>query len=86
MQNEIKGYQVLQYASKHPMGRIYLSGSLGDAVYYAPNPIWGDVFGPWRYRDIVSSSPENFSKELLRRNFDATIVDESSQVFQIQQE
>ena len=57
------------------MGRIYLIGNLADSIYYAPHPIWGDFFGPWRYSDIVSNNPVQLYKNLLIRNFDAVIVD-----------
>lgn len=75
MTKEIKGYAVLEYTNQHQIGRIYNVG-LSDAVYYASHPIWGDVFGPWRYRDIVSEDPVKFASELRKRNFDAVIVDE----------
>jgi len=75
MRKEIKGYAVLEYANLHQLGRIYNVG-LSDAVYYAPHPIWGDVFGPWRYPDIISDEPLKFFNELRKRNFDAVIVDQ----------
>lgn len=78
LRKEIPGYPVLEYANQHPMGRIYLVGSLTDAIYYAPHPIWGDVFGPWRYSDILSDDPIKFANELLVRDFDAVIADEKT--------
>ncbi|MHB9099067.1 MAG: hypothetical protein ACYC5X_14725, partial [Syntrophales bacterium] len=77
LQKAIPGYPVLEYANQHQMGRIYLFSDLLNALYYAPHPIWGDVFGPWRYRDIVSNDPVKFANELSRRNFDAVIIDGS---------
>lgn len=77
LRKKIPGYLVLEYAAKHPMGRIYIIGSLTDSIYYAPHPIWGDFFGPWRYSDIVSNNPAQLSNNLLMRHFDAVIVDGS---------
>jgi 4-amino-4-deoxy-L-arabinose transferase-like glycosyltransferase len=73
MRQELKGYAVLEYANQHHLGRIY-NVALGDAVYYAPSPIWGDTFGPWRYADVISDDPLKFSNELRKRNFDSVIV------------
>lgn len=87
MRKELRGYAVLEYINQHQMGRIF-NIALADAVYYAPHPIWGDVFGPWRFRDIMSDDPIKFANELNKRNFDSVIVDEplggaleSSQLF-----
>jgi 4-amino-4-deoxy-L-arabinose transferase-like glycosyltransferase len=87
MRKELKGYAVLEYVNQHHMGRIYNIG-LADAAYYAPHPIWGDVFGPNRFRDVISDDPLKFYNELKKRNFDAVIVDdklgqklESNQLF-----
>jgi 4-amino-4-deoxy-L-arabinose transferase-like glycosyltransferase len=73
----IPGYSVLEYANANKMGRIYIVGGLTDAIYYAPHPIWGDAFGPWRHLDIVSNDPIIFAGELSKRNFDAVIADGS---------
>lgn len=75
LKREIKGFAVLEYANQHALGRIYNQG-MSDRVYYAPQPIWGDVFGPWRYSDMVSSDAALFGQRLKRMNFDAVIVDE----------
>ena len=75
LRKKIPGYPVLEYVTQHPVGRIYLIGNLADSIYYAPHPIWGDFFGPWRYSDIVSNNPVQLYKNLLIRNFDAVIVD-----------
>jgi len=76
MRKTIRGFAVLEYANAHPLGRIYNAGSLSDMTYYAPSPIWGDVFGPWRFSDFVSNIPQDFSGRLKRGGFDAVIVDE----------
>jgi Dolichyl-phosphate-mannose-protein mannosyltransferase len=76
MRQQLKGYALLEYLNKHNGGRIYNIG-LSDATYYAPYPIWGDVFGPWRFRDIIAPEAVKFSKELRKRNFNKVIVTES---------
>ena len=77
LKSAIPGYSVLEYANVNKMGRIYIVGGLTDAIYYAPHPIWGDAFGPWRHLDIVSNEPSKFAGELSKRNFDAVIADGS---------
>ncbi len=77
LRKEIPGYAILEYVNQNPVGRVYNFSSLSDAYYYFQQPIWGDVFGPWRYRDIASGDPVKFSSELLARNFDAVIVEDS---------
>ena len=38
---------VFKYLKQHSNGKIYQFG-FEDAIYYAPAPIYGDFFGPWR--------------------------------------
>ena len=64
LQEHIPGYGVLTYLRDHPQARIYQLG-LEESLYYAPRPIWGDVFGPWRYRDYQSLSPQALRRRYL---------------------
>ena len=40
----------------HATGRVY-QVALSEAIYYGPNPIWGDSLGPWRYGDFITLPP-----------------------------
>lgn len=73
LQEHIPGYGVLTYLRDHPQARIYQLG-LEESLYYAPRPIWGDVFGPWRYRDYQSLSPQALYRKLAAQGFTAIII------------
>jgi hypothetical protein len=71
---QVRGYGVWEYLHAHPTGRIYQLG-VEDSLYYAPQPVWGEVFGPWRYRDVQTLlAPEMYHK-LSGQQFDALVVD-----------
>ncbi len=55
------------------VGKIYQLG-LEDAIYYAPNPVWGDHFGPFRYRDYATLPPRELAQRLRREGFDTLVV------------
>ena len=65
---KISGYPVLSYIRKNSIREIYQFG-LEDAIYYAPNPIWGDHFGPGRYRDFSSLKPAELAFKLKKSGF-----------------
>jgi hypothetical protein len=44
------------------------------ALYYAPAPIWGDHFGPWRYRDFVMLAPHELAQRLAKFKFDTLVL------------
>ncbi|MDP9898274.1 ArnT family glycosyltransferase [Variovorax ginsengisoli] len=70
----LKSYGMWQYLKTHPAGKTYQMG-LEGSLYYAPRPIWGDVFGPWRYRDFATLPPEALHRALAAQGFDALVVD-----------
>lgn len=70
---QLVGYRMWQYLRDHPQGRIY-QVRLEDGIYYAPRPIWGDHFGPWRYGDYVRLDAAALRQRLLREGFDALLV------------
>jgi hypothetical protein len=72
LRERIPGYEVLSYLRAHPAGRLY-QVALSDAIYYAPNPLWGDMLGPWRYADFIGLPPDQLAKKLLAQGF-GTIV------------
>lgn len=70
---QVTGYRMWQYLRAHPQGRIY-QVRLEDGIYYAPRPIWGDHFGPWRYADYVRLAPAALRQRLAAEGFDALLV------------
>lgn len=65
--------ETLEYLNSIPGARIYQNGMEG-AIYYAPHPIWGDHFGPYRYRDFVSGSPATLAKKLQDLNLNTLVL------------
>ena len=72
--SEVNGYGTWAWLRENPSGRIYQLG-LEESLYYAPQPVWGDVFGPWRYADVVSLTPEAMHRKLASQGFDALVLD-----------
>jgi hypothetical protein len=69
----VTGYRMWSYLREHPAGRIY-QFELEDGIYYAPQPIWGDVFGPWRYADYAALGAPGLRSRLSREGFDSLLV------------
>lgn len=69
----VPGYTLWAHLKTHPVGRIYQLGS-EDSLYYAPQPIWGEVFGPWRYADYAPLPPAQLHRKLTQEHFDALAV------------
>jgi hypothetical protein len=72
LRQRIPGYEVLSYLRQHPSGKLY-QVALSDAIYYAPNPVWGDMLGPWRYGDFISLPPEQLANKLVAQGFGAIV-------------
>lgn len=73
---EVNGYGMWEHLRLRPVGRLYQLG-LEDSLYYAPQPVWGDVFGPWRYRDVQDLSAPALHRKLSAGGFNALVVDTS---------
>lgn len=71
--DHVSGYGVWTYLRSHPQDKLYQLG-LEDAIYYAPRPIWGEVFGPWRYRDYSSLPPDRLFQKLGKEGFTALSI------------
>jgi hypothetical protein len=69
----VSGYGVWSYLHSHPQAKVYQLG-LEDAIYYAPRPIWGEVFGPWRYSDYSNLSPDRLFQKLEKEGFTALAI------------
>ncbi|MGJ7487605.1 ArnT family glycosyltransferase [Variovorax sp. LT2P21] len=69
----VPAYAMWSYIRTHPVGRIYQLGN-EDSLFYAPQPVWGEIFGPWRYQDYASLSAADLYKKLTAEHFDALVV------------
>ncbi|VTU16695.1 ArnT family glycosyltransferase [Variovorax sp. PBL-E5] len=70
----VPGYGVMSYLRAHPSpGRVY-QVALSEAIYYGPNPIWGDALGPWRYADFILLPADQMARKLAAQGFDTVVV------------
>lgn len=74
LNRHVPGYEVLsRLRADPPPGKLYQVG-LSDAIYYAPNPVYGDVFGPYRYADFLYLPPAEMARKLAARGFGALVI------------
>ncbi|MDR2852237.1 MAG: hypothetical protein LBV61_04150 [Burkholderiaceae bacterium] len=70
----VPGYATLTWLRAHPQpGKLY-QVALSDAIYYAPNPVWGDTLGPWRYIDFITLPPAQLARKLADQGFGTLVV------------
>lgn len=73
LRQHVPGYAAMDYLRRHADGRVYQI-ALNEAIYYGPNPIWGDTLGPWRYRDFLLLPPGDMAAKLAERGFTAIVM------------
>lgn len=73
LQDKISGYDVSQYLFELPHTGIYQFG-LEDAIFYMPQPVWGDHFGPGRYQDMAALSAEELAQKLNAMGIDVLVI------------
>jgi len=73
LRQHVPGYAAMDYLRQHADGRVYQI-ALNEAIYYGPNPIWGDTLGPWRYRDFLLLPPGDMAVKLARLGFTAIVM------------
>lgn len=73
LHERIPGYEVLSRLRADPVGRLYQVG-LNDSIYFAPNPVWGDIFGPFRYSDYLYLSAAELARKLAAQGFGAIVI------------
>lgn len=59
-------YPLLQHLNLLKDRKIYQIG-LENLIYYAPAPIWGEVFGPWRYSERLQIGMQVGAQALAQR-------------------
>ncbi len=73
LRRHVVAYDLLMQLRQDSSLKIYQWG-LEDAIYYAPNPIWGEVFGPWRYADLNGLSVSAISLRLREQGFNTLLI------------
>lgn len=73
LRGRVQAYEALALLQDMPTAKIYQLG-LDDAVYFSKKPLYGDVFGPWRYADFVGRPAPEFAARLKAAGFDTFIV------------
>ena len=73
LQEKINGYDVIKHLSELPHTGIYQFG-LEDTIFYMPQPVWGDHFGPGRYRDMAALSAEALAEKLNSMGIDVLVI------------
>jgi len=58
----------------HPPGRRIYQFALENLTYYAPNPIWGEIFGPWRNHDRMLLGAKGLALRLRAEGFDTLLI------------
>lgn len=57
-----------------PPGRRIYQFALENLTYYAPNPIWGEIFGPWRNHDRMLLGAKGLAQRLRAEGFDTLLI------------
>ena len=52
-----------------PGEKVYQVG-LEGGIFYGPKPVYGDHFGPWRYRDFIYLPMQELHRKLMQHDFD----------------
>lgn len=73
LRQSVPGYAAMDWLRRHADGRVYQI-ALNEAIYYGPNPIWGDTLGPWRYRDFLLLPPGDMARKLSKLGFTAIVM------------
>jgi len=76
LRKHVPGYAAMDYLRRNATGRVY-QVALNEAIYYGPNPIWGDTLGPWRYTDFGKLSGGDLARKLAGLGFVAVVLPDS---------
>lgn len=70
---QLPAYPLVQKLHQPPGRRIY-QFALENMTYYAPNPIWGEIFGPWRNHDRMQLGAKGLALRLRAEGFDTLLI------------
>jgi len=76
LRKHVPGYAAMDYLRRNATGRVYQI-ALNEAIYYGPNPVWGDTLGPWRYTDFGKLSGGDLARKLSGLGFVAVVLPDS---------
>jgi hypothetical protein len=76
LQANVSGYDVIKRLSEFPHTGIYQFG-LEGAIFYIPQPVWGDHFGTARYQDMAALSAEALARKLNSMDIDVLLISHS---------
>jgi hypothetical protein len=68
----LPAYPLVQ-ALHQPPGRKIYQFALENLNYYAPQPMWGEIFGPWRNVDRFGLTAEALARRLHSEGFDTLL-------------
>jgi hypothetical protein len=78
LRERVQGYAVMDYMRRNATGRVY-HVSLSQAIYYGPNPVWGDdALGPWRASNFTWLSSAEMARKLKLHGFDFVVISAQS--------
>lgn len=73
LMGSVWSYGLAQQIKHQDLGKTYQWG-LEGAIYYLPSPVYGDHFGPWRYRDLDGLSSRQLADKLTTQHFKTLLV------------
>ena len=73
LRERVPGYEVMTWLRENPSGPLYQVG-LDNAIYFAPDRVWGDGFGPWRHGDFLTLPVIDMARKLRAQNFGAIVI------------
>jgi hypothetical protein len=73
LSKKVSGYKTIHYLNMNYLGKTYQFG-LEDSIYYFNNEVWGDHFGPGRYRDFSELTSRELFEKLHQLNIQNLII------------
>ena len=73
LRKNVPGYAVMNYVRQHATGKTY-QVALAEAMYYGPNPVWGDTLGPFRYSDYLLMPAADTARKLAAEGFTTLVL------------
>lgn len=73
LRNKVDGYALIEKIRGKITPKSYQWG-LENTIYYLRQPVYGDHFGPWRYRDLNGLTSAQLWKHLQSQDFSTLLV------------
>lgn len=75
LSKKVTGYKTISYSNINYPGKTYQFG-LESSIYYFNSEVWGDHFGPGRYRDFSDLTSKKLHERLRLLNIQNLIINE----------